>query len=313
MMLVLYGPTAVGKTSFALRLAKNLNAEIISADSRQVYKNLDIGSGKVSFENKVKKHKGYWTVDGVRVNGFDLASPGQKWNVADFLTYALKEIKRINSKKKIVIVAGGTGFYIHSLLYGLESIGVPEDKSLRAILEKMTATELFNKLKQTNPQKASLLNESDKKNPRRIIRAIEISLFRGKNRRINSQFTKEDICIGLSANNEYLYKKSDMWLKERLKNGLIEEIKSLVSSGVNAEWLKSLGLEYRWLTRYVKGEISYDQALKGLMGDTHSFIRRQKTWFKKFQDIKVFNVNSKEGFKSAEKEVLNWIELKKSF
>lgn len=313
MMLVIYGPTAVGKTSFALKLAKKFNAEIISADSRQVYSGLDIGSGKVSFKNKVKKNNGFWTVDGTQINGFDLISPDQEWSVANFLVYATKQSERISSEKKIAIVVGGTGFYLHSLLYGLDSIGIPADTLLRKSLERMTLNQLFAKLKTVDPKRAFLLNESDKKNPRRIIRAIEISSSRYKNKKSKAQFTKNDLLIGLNANNEYLYKKSDRWLDERLKNGLLQEIEALISKGIDIKWLESLGLEYRWLTKFILNKITYDEAHERLKGDTHSFIRRQKTWFKKFPHIKLFNVEPDDGFKNAEKEVLTWVNTKKSF
>lgn len=312
-MLTIYGPTAVGKTAFALNLAKKLKAEIISADSRQVYQNLDIGSGKVSFVNKIKKNKSFWIVDGVRVNGFDLVSPGQNFTVADFLTYTAEQFKRIQSEGKLVIVVGGTGFYIHSLLYGLDSIGVPADRLLRKSLENMDVNQLFLKLKLINPKKASSLNESDRNNPRRIIRAIEIAKSFHTNNKSEGFLKEKDLFIGFSAGNEYLYKKSDKWLKERLKNGLLDEIKTVISSGVDIKWLESLGLEYRWLTKFMLKNIAYDEAIVRLKGDTHSFIRRQKTWFKKFPQIILFDVELENGLAKAEKEVSDWINLKKSF
>src|SRR3990167_10582331 len=123
-VLIIYGPTQTGKTDLALQLAKKYNGELISADSRQVYKGLDIGSGKVGFSDVISKHHGYWTVNGVRINGFDLADPGQQFSAADFLKLANSSISRITKLKKLPIIVGGTGFYIKALLDGIGSIGI---------------------------------------------------------------------------------------------------------------------------------------------------------------------------------------------
>ena len=147
MMLVLYGPTVTGKTNLALQLARKYQGELISADSRQVYKNLDIGTGKIDFESKIEKHDGYWIVDGIRVNGFDLVNPGKQFTAADFVKFASTALIRISEVGKQSIVVGGTGFYIKALIDGIGSMGIPADQKLRSKLEKLSPADLFKKLK----------------------------------------------------------------------------------------------------------------------------------------------------------------------
>lgn len=291
-VLIIYGPTATGKTALGISLAKKFNGQVISADSRQVYKSLDIGSGKTAFDSKIEKHDGFWIVDGVRINGFDLAQPEEQFTAAEFLKHTNSSIIRISEGKKVPIIVGGTGFYIKALIEGLGSIGIPANENLRRQLENASVGELYQKLLNLNPRRANSMNESDRKNPRRLIRAIEIALS-GKPVTNYQQPATSYLLIGLTASNNYLYQKSDEWLKGRIKHGLIEEVKSLIKSGVSVEWLENLGLEYRWLTRYLSGQIKKDEAINRLKGDTHNFIRRQKTWFKQFANIEIYDIEQK--------------------
>lgn len=293
--LIIYGPTATGKTALALNFAKKFNGELISSDSRQVYKNLDIGTGKVTPSNKIVKHSKYWEVDGIKVNGFDLANPGEPFNVANYITYALTQVERIKKQEKLPIVVGGSAFYIKALIDGIDTFGVKTDSALREQLGKLSREELYAKLLSFDKTKAVSMNQSDKLNPRRLIRAIEVALNAKSTIAGNKSHLKNYMIFGLTASNDYIYKKSDAWLIERLENGLLEEIETLLKSGLNEKWLKNLGLEYRWLTLYLKKEVSYQEAIDRLKGDTHNFIRRQKSWFKQFPKIKIYNVES-EGY-----------------
>lgn len=296
---IIYGPTATGKTELGINMAKKFDAELISADSRQVYEGMDIGSGKTAFDSQVEKHKSFWIVDGVRINGFDLAEPEEKFTAADFIIHATNSINRLAKEKKVPIIVGGTGFYIKTLISGLGSIGIPANEKLRRQLENISVSRLYQKLQSVNPKRALSMNQSDRQNPRRLTRAIEIALS-NKKLKIKKQKENENLkfkienyfLVGLTASNDYLYLKSDNWLIERIKHGLVEEVESLIKSGISTEWLENLGLEYRWFTRYLSGQISKDEAINRLKGDTHNFIRRQKTYFKQFKSIEIFDIQT---------------------
>ncbi len=325
--LIIFGPTVTGKTSLAIKLAKKLNEEIVSADSRQVYKNLDIGTGKVSFDSKTEKYNGYWQVDGVKTYGFDIAMPGQAFSVANFIDFASRTIKTIEKQNKIPIIVGGTGFYIKSLLYGIDSIGIAANKRLRKLLEKEKVEDLYKRLEALNQIRAQSMNASDRANPRRLIRAIEIASYKStfKNSNINYQpfiLTKEGptiypdkgrtniSIIGLSAPNNYLFKKADNWLDLRIKKGLIEEVDSLLAQNIPAVWLDSLGLEYRWISRYLLNKIDKNIAIERLKGDIHSLIRRQKTYFSQFKDIQIYDITQKNWNQQLEINIENWLKNK---
>lgn len=316
-VLIIYGPTATGKTALALQLARKFHGELISADSRQVYKGLDIGTGKVSFESKIEKYQGYWVVDGVKIHGFDLVELGKQFTVADFLKFANDTMIRIIRTKRLPIVVGGTGFYIKSVLEGLDTQGIPSNPALRKKLEKLNREELYQYLQKINPSKAKSLNVSDRLNPRRLIRAIEIAVAKTSTSeesepfRVNLQGeptseVKEALVIGLTAPNSYLYKKADESFMDRLNHGMIDEVKTLLSNNVSPRWLDNLGLEYRWLTKFVLGQISKEEALKRCKGELHSFIRRQKTWFKQYKFIKIYDISTINWPAKLEKDVKLW-------
>lgn len=314
-VLIIYGPTATGKTDLALQIAKKFNGEIISADSRQVYKGLDIGSGKLSIEQfnnlTIQQFEGFWIVDGIKIHGFDLVESGQNFSVADYINFASTSLIRINEVEKLPIIVGGTGFYIKSLIDGVDSIGIPADQKLRSQLEKLLVTELYQKLQKINPARAKSMNESDRANPRRLIRAIEIAMYKkyriaGIGYQVNTKYLIPNTqyhLIGLTAPNDYLHKRADHWLKVRLEKGMVQEVKKLMKRGVSQKWLESLGLEYRWLTRYLQNKITHDEAIERLRGDIHSFIRRQKTWFGKFKHIELFDISKPSWRKQLEKKV----------
>lgn len=306
MMLVIYGPTATGKTALALKIAKRYNGEIVSADSRQVYRRLDIGTGKVSPTSKVEKYKSYWIVDGVKIRGYDLIEPGERFSAFDFLNFAINSIIRINKQSKLPIIAGGTGFYIKALLEGLDTYGIQPNWKLRAKLEKLTTVELFQLLKKNNPKKADQMNISDRQNPRRLVRALEISLATSLTRQPKIMLKNEYLLIGLTAPNTYLYGKADKWLAARLKLGLTGEVETQINSGVNPLWLEKLGLEYRWITRYVLHQIEKSVAQERLKGNIHAYIRRQKTYFKQFPTIELIDISQKGTTTLLEKRIKLW-------
>lgn len=313
-ILIIYGPTATGKTALAISLAKKYSGEIISADSRQVYKGLDIGTGKVSFDTIPHKHSGLWIVDGVKIHGFDLVDPGQNFTAVDFLKFASTTLTRISLVKKLPIVVGGTGFYIRALTGGIQSVGTPANPKLRIELEKLSTRTLFQKLLKLDPRRAKSMNDSDRQNPRRLIRAIEIVIsyqrpeirdrkFNAKNWSLE---TGNYLLIGLTAPNAYLYQRADIWLDQRLQKGMIGEVKNLLEKKINPKWLDGLGLEYRWLTRLLTGQIEKYQAVERLKGDIHNFIRRQKTWFRQFPSISIFDISKPSWRHQLAKTVKDW-------
>lgn len=341
MMLVIFGPTATGKTDLALSLARKFSGELISADSRQVYKNLDIGTGKVQPSSKAEKHKGYWLVDGVKIHGFDLVEPPvykpgsykvssghepglrhETFTAADFIKFANSKLFRIRAAKKLPIVVGGSGFYIKALLDGLDSIGIAPNPNLRDQLEKLSTIALFQKLAKINPSRANSMNKSDRANPRRLIRAIEVATYRQKPRKILPSHPlrlrgepgraippSKYLFISLSAPNNFLYQRADRWLERRLEKGLLEEVRDLISNGVDPLWLEKLGLEYRWITRTILGKIDFEKARERLKGDIHSYIRRQKTFIKQFEKISKmasFDISKPDWRKELEKKAHSW-------
>lgn len=341
--IVIYGPTVTGKTDLALQIVRKFGGELISADSRQVYRGLDIGTGKVSFDAKVEKHQGYWLVDGIRINGFDLINPpvfepGSKehyesgseqgsFSAVDFLKFAHHSMIQIIKLKKLPIVVGGTGFYIKALIDGIGSIGIPADQKLRRDLEKLSPKNLYQKLLKIDLHRAQSMNQSDRQNPRRLIRAIEIAIYNQYQEstikpssraqvegyqantkykipaspagRLNTKY----ILLGLTAPNNYLYSRADKWLDMRLSKGMVDEVKALIEKGIDPKWLENLGLEYRWLTRYLLGKVKKDEAIERLRGDIHSFIRRQKTWFNQLKGIKIFDISKLNWQDILEKEL----------
>lgn len=306
-LLVIYGPTVTGKTTLAIKIAKKLDGEIISADSRQIYRGLDIGTGKVDFKSKAEKHNGYWIVDGVKIFGFDVTNPGSKFSALDYLKYARKQIVSISKQGKLPIVAGGTGFYIKALLQGLETAGIKSDLKLRKKLDNLPPEQLLQILSKINKKKAQHMNKSDQQNPRRLIRAIEVEDAAQKldTTDLNKPISADTIVTGLTASNDYLYKKADRWLEERLNQGLLEEVENLQQL-VKPEWLISLGLEYKWTTLLLEGKFSKQEAVNRLKGDIHDFIRRQKTWFFQFKEITIYDITNKLEMELLEKTISFW-------
>ncbi len=306
-LLVIYGPTVIGKTALAIRLAKKYNGEIISADSRQVYSDLDIGTGKVDFKSKTEKQKGYWVVGGIKIFGFDIVSPGGRFTALDYLKYARKQVVRIRKQGKLPIIAGGTGFYLKTLLLGLGTAGIKPNLKLRERLDKLSPEQLLQMLSKINIKKIRSMNESDRLNKRRLIRAIEIEQAKqkSKNTDLNEPINANIMLIGLTSPNDYIFKKADNWLEERLNHGLIAEVEGLKRK-VNPEWLISLGLEYKWITLFLDEKIAKQEAVKRLKGNIHNFIRRQKTWFSQLNDIKIYDISNKLEMELLEKTINLW-------
>ncbi|WP_321279355.1 tRNA (adenosine(37)-N6)-dimethylallyltransferase MiaA [Marinifilum fragile] len=272
-LLVVLGATATGKTSLAVNLAKDFNGEIISADSRQIYRGMDLGTGKDIEE---------YVVDGIEIpyHLIDIADAGYKYNVFEFQQDFVKAFEDISSRKKLPVVCGGTGMYLEAVLKGYKLIAVPKDQSFRDEMEGKSLQELEVILRSYK----DLHNTSDLETKKRAIRAIEIERYYAANPQIDMDYPEMNpLLIGIKFDRESRRDRISLRLKERLKSGMVEEVEGLLKSGVSAEDLIYYGLEYKFLTQYVTGQITYDEMFLGLEIAIHQFAKRQMTWFRKME------------------------------
>ncbi len=275
-VLFIVGPTASGKTRLAIKLAKKLNGELISADSRQVYKGLDIVTGK--------------DIPATKVHGYDLINPDQEWNAVLFQKFALKKIKDIHLRNKLPIIVGGTGLYINTLLNNF-STSTPPNQDLRKKLEKLTLEKLQQKLRILNKNRFDNLNNSDIKNPRRLIRAIEISSS-GKSKKINNlQF--DSLLIGLSLPLSILEQRIMVRVKKRLATNPQTELEYLKSFNLPWTGQSTSSLGYLELEKYYAQQINTEELINLWTIKERQYAKRQITWFKKQQNIHWFDVNDK--------------------
>lgn len=338
-LLVILGSTATGKTSLAIKLAKKFNGEIVSADSRQVYKKLDIGTGKLisnflpfsgekvknldigtgkipgSGKWQVNKKKGFWEINGIKIWMYDTATFKTQYTVADFVKRANKVIAQIWDKGKLPILVGGTGLYLRAITEGLSNLQIPLDRKLRKELENLPKNQLQSKLRKISPKKWGILNQSDKENPRRLVRAIELAISVDNNNTAVALMSTEDhlikktdvLKIGLTAPRDFLYKRADESVVLRIKNGMIEETMNLQKEGLTLKRMKQLGLEYGVLADYLDDKVKNKiELIKILQGKIHGFVRRQLTWFKKEKDVKWFDISDKSFLEKVEELVGIW-------
>ncbi len=279
LIIVVLGPTASGKSELAVSLAKKYRGEIISADSRQVYRGMDIGSGKVDGHYK----DGIYFYKSIPHFGIDIASPQTQYSVAQFQKYASKKIIEITKRGSVPIICGGTGHWIDALVFNQQLPKIKPDKSLRKELENFSNLQLFQKLKKLDPVRASTI---DAKNPRRLIRALEIVLSSGKPVPvINSDSPYEIIWIGIKAEQQSLSKKIEQRLKLRMKQGMIKEISTLHKQGLSWKKLENFGLEYKFGALFLQNKIDPTEMQQQLLTSIKQYAKRQMTWFKRNTDI----------------------------
>lgn len=272
-IITIIGQTSTGKSDFAVEIAKLINGEIISADSRQVYKGMNLGTGKIT-----KKE-----MKGIPHHLLDVISPRNIFSVNNFQKIANKKITEIINQGKIPIICGGTGFYIDSIVNGNIFPEVPPNKKLRKELATKTKEELFNILKKIDKNRAKTI---DKNNPVRLIRAIEIAKALGKVPLQNKANRKYDILkIGLTLPPEILKEKIKNRLLARLKKGMLNEIKNLHKNGLSWKRMEALGLEYRYGALYLQQKISKTDMIEKIKTKSWHYAKRQKTWFKRGPNI----------------------------
>jgi tRNA dimethylallyltransferase len=277
-VLVIVGPTASGKSALAVRLAKNLNGEVISADSRQVYKGLDIGTGKVT-----KKE-----MQGVKHHLLDVRSPKSTFTANDFVRFGRRAIKSISKSKKLPIICGGTGFYIDALLGRIDISPVAPSKQLRSQLKKKSVRELFQMLREIDEVRASEMNQSDRNNPVRVIRAIEIATH-GPMKTLEKSVDYDVLWVGILPDDQILRDKIHKRLVARVKNGMMQEAVKLHKDGLSWKRMEELGLEYRYLALYLQRKLTKDQMLEQLESKIWHYAKRQKTYWKRNREIQWFS------------------------
>ncbi len=308
-VLVICGPTAIGKTSLALDFANKYNGELLVADSRQVYRGMDIVTGKDIPEGGhfVEGTIPYWeTQNSIRIWLTDLVNPKKDFSVALWQKSAIKILRLLEKEKSLPIIVGGTGLYIKSLSGEIETIGVKPNKALRASLSDKTTEELYNIIAQLDSVKAASMNNSDRNNPLRLIRAIEIADagFKKNKRRKTQKY--DFLKIGLSCPKDDLYKRIDTRVEDRLKEGAVAETEKMLKQGLTLQNRSMSVFGYKELAEYLSGNLSFEEAVARWKKEEHKYAARQMTWFKKDKGIKWFN-SSEPGFISqVEKEVANW-------
>lgn len=280
------GPTACGKTRFAAELAAILNTEIISADSRQVYRRMDLGTGKDYGDYIVKDHQ-------IPYHLIDIHEPGYKYNVYEYQQDFFNAFRKIREKSMIPILCGGTGMYIEAVTKGYKLISVPVNEPLRKKLENKTLEELEILL---NGYK-KLHNKTDTDTKKRAIRAIEIEEYYVSHPEHNQNLPSiNPLYIGISCERGIRRRNITERLHQRLENGMIEEVKQLLEEGISPDDLIYYGLEYKYITHYLTGILNYNEMVQKLNVSIHQFAKRQMTWFRKMEreGIKIFWLNGKD-------------------
>lgn len=272
-MVTILGPTASGKTEVAVNLAYKLKGEIISADSRQIYRGMDLGTGKDLEE---------YRIDGLDVpyHLIDIAEAGYQYNVFEFQRDFLKTYHAIRENGSFPVMCGGSGMYLEAVLKGYRLIQVPVNEERRAELQILSLEELIEILKCYK----SITNTSDTENKKRAIRAIEIEEFCLAHPETDLSFPAiNSLIVGIKYDRDSRRRRITARLKQRLDSGMIDEVAKLIENGLKPEDLTYYGLEYKYLTLYITGQLTFDEMFNGLNTAIHQFAKRQMTWFRKME------------------------------
>lgn len=294
-LIVVLGPTASGKSSLAIALAQRFNGEIVSADSRQVYRRLDIGTAKVTpQEQELVPH-----------HLLDVADVQDIYTVSQFQQQATAAIDDILARARLPFLAGGSPHYIQAIVDHLAIPAVPPQPELRARLEARPLADLLAQLEQLDPQAAASI---DRNNLRRVIRALEVCLVSGQpfsaQRRTGDPLYRS-LLLGLVWPRDLLYARIDARVDERMQQGMVQEVRDLLAAGISHERLEALGLEYRYISRWLRGEFaSESEMVQRLKYAIHDFTRRQLTWFRKDQRIIWIEGNKREQAEATVREFL---------
>ncbi|MFM2414883.1 MAG: tRNA delta(2)-isopentenylpyrophosphate transferase, tRNA dimethylallyltransferase [Candidatus Parcubacteria bacterium] len=287
-VIIIVGPTSSGKTSLAISLAKKYDGEVISADSRQVYKGLNIGTGKVTTAE----------TEGIPHHLLDIVDAEETYTADTFVRDATRAITISAEQGKVPIIAGGTGFYIDALLGRITLGAAPADPSLRAELSKISTDALLSILQECNPKRAdAIVQKHETQNRVRIIRAIEIARNTGEKSVVHASSNNpllSPLWIGISHTREALRERINQRLRERINEGMFKEIEQLHEQGLSWERMHELGLEYRYGSQYVRGELTLDEVETILQNKIWQYARRQMTYWKRNTDIHWFPLSRQE-------------------
>ncbi|HNX55586.1 MAG TPA: tRNA (adenosine(37)-N6)-dimethylallyltransferase MiaA [Prolixibacteraceae bacterium] len=273
-LITILGPTASGKTSIAAKVAHVLNGEVISADSRQVYRGMDLGTGKDYAD---------YLVDGEQIpyHLIDIVEAGYEYNVFEYQKDFLKVFEDISSRGKLPVMCGGSGLYLEAVLKNYKLIQVPINEELRKKLEGKSLDELTEILKE---YKSELHNITDVENEKRAVRAIEIEEYYLSHPEINTGMPEiKSLVIGVEFDRQTRRKRITTRLRQRLREGMLDEVQQLLDSGLTPEQLTYYGLEYKFMTQHLTGELSWQEMFDGLNVAIHQFAKRQMTWFRRME------------------------------
>lgn len=307
-VIVIVGPTAVGKTNLSIELAKRINGEIISADSMQVYKYMDIGTAKPSHEE----------MQGIKHYMIDVFEPDEECNVAKYKEMAQDCIEEILNKIKVPIIVGGTGLYVNSVVDNIEFSKTITDWGYRARLEERAKKEgaevLYKELQEIDKETAEKIHQNDL---RRIIRALEVNYSTGKPISYHNKLSRQNpskydfAMIGLNMGRAELYKRIDKRVDKMIADGLVNEVKDLVERGVSEKHTSMQGLGYKEIVEYINGKTSLDKTIEILKMNSRRYAKRQLTWFRREQKIQWCDMN--EDLENIIKKIINYLEAKDFF
>ena len=300
-LIIILGPTCVGKSAAAIKIAKIFNGEIINCDSMQVYRGFDIGTDKIPLDQR----------EAISHHLLDIISPSTQFTASDFVQFALEAIDNIHKKNKLPIITGGTGLYLKALLNGLFPEGKSDPnirKRLEAEAEEKGLESLNERLKTVDPQYAEKIGNNDKY---RTIRALEV--FEATNKSLSEHFAGtrsfvEDfhvMNIGLKIDRQFLYPKIEKRVDKMFAGGLVREVKSLLEKGVNEESPPFRALGYKYVLKHLKNEITLEEAVMLTKRDTRHYAKRQMTWFRKMEGIQWFHPEEFDSLKTQIKEFLD--------
>ncbi|WP_019227017.1 tRNA (adenosine(37)-N6)-dimethylallyltransferase MiaA [Sedimentibacter sp. B4] len=305
-IIVIVGPTAVGKTYVSIELAKKLGTEIISADSMQIYKGMDVGTAKIKTEE----------MQGIKHHMIDLIYPDENYSVSDFKREAEKNIDEMISRGKVPVIVGGSGLYVNSLIYDLDFSNAKSNEKLRDYYtyyhKEHGEDALYEKLKKIDPESAEKIH---KNNVKRVIRALEVYDLTGRkfsetNTDIRKKSSKYDfILIGLSMDRKILYERINQRVDKMINEGLVEEVKSLIDKGFEKNLISMQAIGYKEIIEFLEGNITFEEAVNILKQNTRHFAKRQFTWFLKDENVKWFDIEDVNKIDASLENIYDYLDL----